>query len=394
MAVGPRLTRDHESERSHSLTQVVTRVSWVMWPADERHKRLEMEYVAPWTMKLEDRCAYHSGIAAWVEMLVILLSEGAGLLIDRVSAQGWQGTAGADRWESCVAVLKAREEFSQEMRNKITQASSESQKIIEVKRETEPEVDVVATTAASELVLTAPVAKDKEWERARDRSLAKHLLVSDGSRQSFSINEEISPRVRWDDSEWESSSRGEVESVNSRTYCASDAVSGARIHNVRGRLHSMIASCRRESLSVASECLKVKKLSVDATHLSEAGTRERAGSRQQHGDIKEMVLRDHKLCEVQEIVMSIVSASTSGSTGNGQRVIEIERECDRSDVGGPYCLRGSQVSTGTDRKSRVTKRVGADQKTRYVGGKSGISSANLATNRQQWVRKHPTERRN
>ena len=27
-------------------------------------------------------------------------------------------------------------------------------------------------------------------------------------------------------------------------------------------------------------------------------------------------------------------------------------------------------------------------------GKSGISSANLAFNRQQWVRKHPRERRN
>ena len=122
-------------------------------------------------------------IAAWVEMLVILLSEGAGLLIDRVSAQGWQGTVGADRWKSCVAVLKASQEFGQEMSNKITQASSESQKIIEVKKETEPEVDVGGTTAASELVLTAPVAKNKEWERARDRSLAKHLWVSDGSRQ-------------------------------------------------------------------------------------------------------------------------------------------------------------------------------------------------------------------
>ena len=38
--------------------------------------------------------------------------------------------------------------------------------------------------------------------------------------------------------------------------------------------------------------------------------------------------------------------------------------------------------------------VGQRQPWNSFGGKSGISSANLAFNRQQWVRKHPIERRN
>ena len=103
----------------------------------------------------------------------------------------------------------------------------------------------------------------------------------------------------------------------------------------------------------------MKKLSVDATYLSVAGTRERAGSRKQHGDIKETVLRGNKLCEVQKIVMSIVRAM-SWSAGSAQSVTGIKRECDRSVVEGPYHVRGSQVSTETDRKSRYAKRVRAD----------------------------------
>ena len=71
------------------MTQVVTLVLWVPFPAGERHERLEMEYVAPGIMKLKDQCVCHLGTAESVEMLVIFVSDRAELLIDMVSAHGW-----------------------------------------------------------------------------------------------------------------------------------------------------------------------------------------------------------------------------------------------------------------------------------------------------------------
>ena len=73
--------------------------------AGEVHERLQKEYVAPWVMKLRNPCdsvgpcAYHSRLAAGLEMTVVDAKGGVELLIDMMSAYGWQKTVDIDRSE-------------------------------------------------------------------------------------------------------------------------------------------------------------------------------------------------------------------------------------------------------------------------------------------------------